>query len=406
VAIGLLAAYASSFDERVARLIPHAAAHVEAFAGRLERAGLAAADLSDAASLDRLPVLTKDDLLDLQAARPPFGGLLAARTKPRRIFQSPGPLYEADDGGADPWRFAPALQAAGFGADDVVLNAFGYHLSPAGAMFEEAALALGATVVPGGIGSLDLQVRACRDLAITAYIGLPSYLKALLEKADELGLEPRASPLAKAFVTAEPLPPSLRTRLEQRVTVRQGYGTAECGCLGFECDARDGLHVPESALVQVCDLTTGQALWDDGEGEVVVTLFSEDYPLVRFGTGDLSAFLTEPCSCGRESPRLAGWLGRVGEAVKVRGLFLHPRQARAALADVSGLAGFRLVVERADDRDVLRCEVKPAPEKDAEALVASVRERIRSGLRFQADVSVVPDLDPAGPVIADLRTWE
>jgi len=208
-------------------------------------------------------VLSKDELLELQLADPPFGGLLSPEAKPRRVFQSPGPLYEIDDGAADPWRFAPALRLAGFHSDDVVLNAFGYHLSPAGAMFEQAVLALGGTVVPGGVGGLDLQARACRDLGVTAYVGLPSYLKALLEKADELGLEPASWPLERAFVTAEPLPAALRSWLEERIgLVRQGYGTAEAGNLGFECDAREGLHVPDDALVQVCDLTTGEPLWD------------------------------------------------------------------------------------------------------------------------------------------------
>jgi phenylacetate-CoA ligase len=406
VAVTTPSAYAARFDERVATLVVEAAARVDAFADRLEAAGLSPAELVDTISLDRLPVLSKDDLLELQAARPPFGGLVADGPRPRRIFQSPGPLYEVDAGGSDPWRFAPALRAAGFGADDIVLNAFGYHLSPAGAMVEEAVFALGATVVPAGVGSMDLQARACRDLGVTAYVGLPSYLKALLENAHELGLEPEQWPLARAFVTAEPLTPSLRAWLEERVSVRQAYGTAECGCLGYECDEKDGLHVPDDALVQVCDLTTGVALWDGSEGEVVATLFSPDRAVVRFGTGDLSAYLVEPCRCGRDTPRIAGWLGRVGEAVKVRGMFLHPRQAHAALAGVEGLDGFRLVVERVDHRDVLRCEIRPVTNGDSDALVASVRERIRSGLRFQADVEVVPELDPEAPPIVDLRTWE
>lgn len=396
-------AYARGFDRRIAELVEEAG-RVPAFAERLARAGLSPADIEDTTALDRIPVLTKDELLDLQAANPPFGGLHAAGPRPRRVFQSPGPLYEADDGRPDPARFAPALQAAGFGPDDIVLNAFGYHLSPAGAMFEEAVFALGGTVVPAGVGNLALQARACRDLRVTAFIGLPSYLKALLDKATELGLEAGWA-LERAFVTAEPLPPTLRAWLEERLVVRQGYGTAECGCLGFECEERDGLHVPDDALVEVCDVATGKALWDGSEGEVVVTLFSSPTAVVRFGTGDISAFRTEPCSCGRVTPRLVGWLGRVGEAVKVRGMFLHPRQATEAIGATPGVAAFQLVIERVDHRDALRCDVVASGAAGAD-LADEVRSRIRSGLRFDAEVALVDALPPDAPVLLDRRTWD
>jgi phenylacetate-CoA ligase len=397
--------YAHTFDDRIAALIPEAA-RVAPFALRLSSAGLKPDELSDTKALDRLPVLSKDELIDLQAKEPPFGGLLAEGARIRRIFQSPGPLYEPEPAVTDPWHVAPALASAGFGANDIVLNAASYHLSPLGAMFEEGVLALGGTVVPAGIGNIELQAQCCRDLRITAYLGLPSYLKALLETAQDAGFEPDSWPLQRAFVAAEPLPASLRAWLEERVPiVRQGYGTAEAGILGYECAAREGLHVANDVLVQVCDLTTGEALWDGREGQVVVTLFSRDYPLVRLGTGDLSAFLTEPCSCGLETPRLTGWLGRVGEAVKVRGMFLHPRQAQAAIGGVPGIARFRLVIDRVDERDALGCEVVATPDADHELLAAAVRERIRSGLRFNAEVAVVEAIDDNESVIVDQRTW-
>jgi len=399
--------YARSFDERVAAVLPDAARRVEALGARLRSAGLEPADLRDVAALDRLPVLGKDELIERQAAAPPFGGMLAADARPRRLFQSPGPIYEPDLGGDDPWGWVPALRAAGFGPDDRVLNAFGYHLTPAGVMFEQAALAVGSTVVPGGVGTMDLQARACRDLAVTAYVGLPSYLKALLEKAEELGLDPRSWPFERAFVGAEPLPPSLRAWLEQRIpVVRQGYGTAETGNLGYECERREGLHLPDDRLVCVCDPQSGEALWDGREGEVVVTVLSPDYPLVRFGTGDLSAFMTEPCDCGTPTPRIAGWLGRVGEAVKVRGMFLHPRQVRATLDGFDGVERFRLVVDRSEHRDRLRCEVVAREGAQAARLPAAVRERIRSALRFDAEVVLVEQLESDSPVIVDVRSWD
>jgi phenylacetate-CoA ligase len=401
-----LEGYRASFDERVFEVLRPAAAEVPALAARLADAGLVPDDLVDVTAVDRIPIVSKDDLVDLQAKDPPFGGYLAAGTPVRRIFQSPGPLYEPEPDVPDPWRTAPALEAAGFGPDDVVLNCFGYHLTPAGVLFEEAARALGCRVVPAGVGNFDLTVRAARDLAVTGYVGVPTYLKALIDKAEELGGPPLR--FERALVSAEPLPPSLRTWLEERVpVVRQMYGTAESGLLGFECEAVSGLHVPSDALVEVCGLDDGVPRLDGGEGQVVVTLFSAHYPLVRFGTGDLSAFASGPCACGRTTPRLVGWLGRTGEAVKVRGMFLHPRQVTAVMSQVPSVAAYRFLIDRVDHRDVLRCEVVPAAEGiDHAHLTAEVHDTIRSGLRFDVEVSVVTALEAGAAPITDLRTWE
>lgn len=396
--------YARTFDAKVASVLQPAARVVPALAVRLRHAGMDPADLTDVAALDRLPVLTKDDLIDLQTKDPPFGGLLAPGARIRRIFQSPGPLYEPEPDVDDHWRFLPALKAAGFGPGDIVFNAFGYHLSPAGLMFESAARPLGCAVVPGGVGNLELQVQAARHVGVTAYIGPPTYLKALLERADDSKGPPLR--IARAIVTAEPLPPSLRAWLEERVpTVRQVYGTGETGNLGFECEQASGWHAPTDALVEVCALSDGQPRYDGGEGQVVATLFCEHYPLVRFGTGDLSAFLEEDCPCGRPTPRLVGWLGRVGEAVKVRGMFLHPRQVQQVMDQLAGLAGYRFVVDRVDHLDVLRCEVVLVNGPPEGEVVTAVREAVRSGLRFNVEVAVVPRLEDGAPLISDLRTW-
>jgi phenylacetate-CoA ligase len=399
--------YARRFEVRIAHTLPRLAERVPALRERLASAEITPADLDGIDALGRIPVLSKDELLELQAKQPPFGGLLAEDARPRRVFQSPGPLYEPEANESDPWGWGPALHTAGFSPRDVVLNAFGYHLSPAGAMFEQGAFVLGCTVLPGGVGNLDLQARACLDLGVTAFIGLPSYLKALIGALESTAAERDGShALERAFVTAEPLPASLRSWLRERVSVvRQGYGTAETGNLGYECDAEEGLHVPEDPLVQVCALEDGQPLGPGEQGQVVVTLFREDYPLVRFGTGDLSAFLPEPCPCGLPTPRLAGWLGRVGEAVKVRGMFLHPRQLREAMSGVAGIARYRFVVDRVDERDQLRCELQLLPGADSESVAAAVRERIRSGLRFQAEVRPVQALSADGPVLVDEREW-
>jgi phenylacetate-CoA ligase len=396
--------YFHSFDSRVAEVLGPAASRVPALAHRLESAGLGPEDLVGVDALDRIPVLSKDELVELQAKEPPFGGLLDPDARVRRIFQSPGPLYEPEPDEADPWRMVPALEAAGFGPDDVVLNSFGYHLSPAGVMFEEAAKVLGCRVVPAGVGNLELQLRAARDLGATAYVGLPSYLKALLEKADEVGGAPLR--FERAFCAAEPLPPSLRSWLSERVpVVLQGYGTAECGNLGYECDRMSGWHVPEDALVEVCGLEDGQPVLDGGEGQVVATIFSPHYPLVRFGTGDLSAFVPGECECGRPTPRLAGWLGRVGEAVKVRGMFLHPRQVQQAMSGVSGVSAYRFLIDREEHKDVLRCEVVLESGPAEEEVVQAVRAQVRSALRFDVEVSPVPQLEEDAPTVVDLRTW-
>ncbi|MGC5020242.1 phenylacetate--CoA ligase family protein [Micromonospora sp. DT47] len=387
--------YTTSLDGAVVTAVGNAAAQVPALAARLATAGVETVDA--VADLDDLPVLTKDDLLEAQRADPPFGGAVAPGTALRKVFASPGPLYEPQLPGADPWRWGEALRAAGVGGSDVVLNCFSYHLSPAGAMFEEAALALGATVIPAGVGNQDIQVQVAAAVGATAFTGLPSYLRALVEKAAALDLP---FPVRRALVTAEPLPDSLRQWLSAHVeTVHQAYGTAETGLLGYETAPGSGLALPAGALVQICDAATGRPYLNDSIGQVVVTLLRPDQPLVRFGTGDLSAWMLGADG----SLRLAGVLGRIGEAVKVRGMFLHPRQAADALAHEPGVRAYRFVVERAAHRDLLRCEVVPAAGAD-ERLADRVREAIRSRLRLSADVVCVASL-AEGPTLDDRRDW-
>lgn len=395
---GLLAEYEAGLDSAVADAVCEGAARVPVFAARLAAAGIDPAEVRGCASLAAVPVLTKDEMIQAQRDRPPFGGWVATGTCLRRVFASPGPLYEPQLSGTDPWRWAQALRAAGFGADDVVLNCFSHHLSPAGAMFEEGVLALGATAVPAGVGNLELQAQTAATVRATGYTGLPSYLKALVEKTSEASLP---WSVRRAVVTAEPLPDSLREWLTGHVpVVRMAYGTAETGLLGYETAPNSGLKVPDGVLVQVCDLGTGLPRNDDGVGQVVVTLLRPDYPLTRFGTGDLSAW-----QVGADGDlRLAGVLGRVGEAVKVRGMFLHPRQAAEALDGVDGLTGYRFVVGRHEHVDTLRCEIATTASTDPGTVATLVRDRVRGRLRLSADVVPVADL-PNGPPIVDERDW-
>ncbi|GAA0923145.1 phenylacetate--CoA ligase family protein [Virgisporangium aurantiacum] len=388
-------AYTHGLDEAVAAAVKQATARVPALAERIAEAHVAS--VTSVADLNRVPVLTKDDLIAAQRANPPFGGAVAPQALVHKVFASPGPLYEPQVAGTDPWRWAPALRAAGIGAGDTVLNCFSYHLTPAGAMFEEAALAVGATVVPAGVGNMELQVQVAVAVQARGYVGLPSYLKALVDTADAIDLR---FPVRHALVTAEPLPDSLRSWLTEHVpTVHQAYGTAEAGLLGYETAPGSGLALPAGVLIQICDLGTGQPHFDDTIGQVVVTLLRPDQPLVRFGTGDLSAW-----TLGADgSLRLAGVLGRVGEAIKVRGIFLHPRQAAAALAGEPGVTAHRFVIDRTDHRDDLRCEIVATPDSDPH-LSQRVHDLIRAHLRLAADVVCVQTL-PDGPTIHDQRDW-
>ena len=410
--MNLVRAYQERLFPEVQRAIRRAYRSAPGFRARMEAAGLRPRDLQTPGDLFRLPVLRKDDLLQHQQADPPFGGMLTGpMERLRRIFQSPGPLYEPEPAVPDPWRWAPALRVAGFEGGDRVLIAFSYHLTPAGAMFEEALKVIGCLAVPGGIGQQDLQLQALRALGITAYIGLPSYLYNLLERAQGAGWDPqRDLALRKAFVTAEPLPPSLRQDLQRfGLVVRQGYGTAECGCLGYECEHEAGLHVPEDAYIEICDPQTGEPVPLGEVGEVVVTLAHPVYALIRFGTGDLSRWLEEPCPCGRPTPRLAGILGRAGEAVKVRGMFLHPRQMEAIFARFPEVVAYQALIDRQAHVDTLIFRVVLREGlADVETIRHRLREAIREGLRFQADVIPVSpeDLPPGSPRLLDLRRWE
>ena len=398
----------------LADVVARAAERVPGFAARLAEAGLTAEQVcgelgAGGDGLALLPVLSKDDLVERQRLEPPHGGLLAPDADVARWFQSPGPLYEPQLADAD-WRWGQALTDLGVGSTDVVVNCFGYHLSPAGAMLEQGARSVGAAVLPGGIGAQDLQVRAIADLGVTAYTGLPSYLKALVERYDEAGLPADRWRLERALLTAEPLPDSLRALLVERVPhVRMAYGTGETGLLAWEPAGEEpgsGLVLADGVHVQVCEIGTGVPVTDGSEGEVVVTLLRADYPLIRFATGDLSGWML-----GRDgSLRLRGVLGRVGQAVKVRGMFLHPRQVMAVMADVPGVADYRFVIDRVDHVDQLRCEVVAADGNGAgapggEELAAGIADRVRAGLRFSTRVELVDTLTPGDGPLVDLRDW-
>lgn len=396
-------------------LVAHAQAQAPAF-GELLR-GVDAREVHSRAALAKLPVLRKHELLQRQQASregggDPFGGFAAigwralGRTGARRVFQSPGSLYEPEGEARDYWRGARALRAAGFCAGDLVHNSFSYHLTPAGAIMEGSLHALGCTVFPGGVGNTELQLQAMAELRPDGYVGTPSFLKIVVEKAESLG---QALPptLHKALVSGEAFPPSLRQWLQQRgIEGYQCYATADLGLIAYETAAREGLVLDEQVIVEIVRPGTGDPVSEGEVGEVVVTTLNPDYPLVRFGTGDLSAVRPGPCPTGRTNTRIQGWLGRADQTAKVRGMFVHPSQVADVLRRHAEVARARLVVSgaMAADELTLHAEVAGAPEGLALALAQTLRDvtKLRAEVRLCAPGSLPND----GKVIEDLRNFE
>lgn len=370
--------------------------------------------ITSLAALATLPITRKSDLHVLQRNSPPLGGLTTVPAgELRRIFQSPGPIYDVQGHGRDYWRIARALFAAGFRSGDRLHVGFSYHLTPAGMMVDSGALALGCAVIPGGTGNTEQQVRAIADLRATAFAGTPSLLSILLDRAAEMGAD--VSSLRYASVAAEALPTALRDAFAARgVSVRQWYGTADLGLIAYESDAVPGLIVDEGVIVEIVRPGTGDPLADGEVGEVVVTaLQSPEYPLIRFATGDLSAVLPGESPCGRTNVRLAGWLGRADQAAKVKGLFVHPAQIAELLRRHPDVVKARLVIAREAGADTmtLRCETAwaAAAGSGANSGEPDVRQRLAetlqsiTGLRGDIEFVMIGQLPNDGKVIEDCR---
>ncbi|MDR5683181.1 MAG: phenylacetate--CoA ligase family protein [Armatimonadota bacterium] len=353
-------------------------------------------------ALRRLPVLRKDTLPQLQAASPPLAGW-ASWDRVRKLYASPGPIYEPEGPGPDYWGFAPALHAAGVRAGDVVLNCYAHHLTPAGSMMEGGLLSLGAIVVPGGVGNTEIQVRAAAHLGATGYVGTPSFLGTLLDKAVEAGVD---LGLEVALVSGERMPESVRRRFSDAgIRTQQAYATADVGLIAYECPLRSGMHTAARCIVELLDPASGDPVSEDAPGEVVVTLLDSTYPLLRLATGDLAQWTAEPCPCGRTAPRLRGILGRVGEAVKVRGMFVHPAELRAAMEEHPRVIRYQFVVVRAGGQDELIARLEAAPDP---ALEEAVRRSVRAHARLRCRVDFVPagTIAADAAMLTDARTWE
>ncbi|MDR7421694.1 MAG: AMP-binding protein [Armatimonadota bacterium] len=393
-------------DARLREVAAAAAPHAPALRERLAAAGLDPQALGLDA-LTRLPVLSKDTLPAAQHASPPFAGWLGVPlARLARAYRSPGPIYDPEGLEPDYWRFAPALFAAGFRAGDVALNTLSYHLTPAGHMFDDALRAIGCPVVPSGPGNTDAQVQILGELGVSGFVGTPSFLVTLLDAARSAGVR---HGLRRAFVIAEMLPESLRRRLEADfgITATQGYGTADLGSVAYECGVRAGMHLARETILEVLDPHTGQPVAPGQPGEAVVTALNPVYPLLRFGTGDLVTMAEGACPCGRTAPRIARVVGRIGEAVKVRGLFVHPAEVARIVAQFPEVARAQVVVRRPGEVDemTVRVELRPgaaAPEAPA------LREALATGLRLRCDVELLAagTLGDDAKRIVDERRWD
>ena len=387
--------------------VAHAKAKARAFANSLQ--SVDAASVNSRAALAKLPVIRKHELLEQQKAERTndiFGGFSAiayGKAMPR-IFASPGTIYEPEGASGDYWRMARAMFAAGFRENELIHNCFSYHFTPAGSMMETGAHALGCTVFAGGIGQTEQQVQAMAELKPAGYIGTPSFLKIIVEKAAEMGVS--LPSVQKALVSGEAFPPSLRDWLAERgIAGYQCYATADLGLIAYETSSREGLVLDEGVIVEIVRPGTGDPVPEGEVGELVITTLNPDYPLIRFGTGDLSAVLPGACPTGRTNHRIKGWMGRADQTTKVRGMFVHPGQVAEVTKRFPSIKRARLVVsgEMANDQLTLKVETL-----EAAGLVEKISEAVRDVTKLRADIALVEvgSLPNDGKVIEDARSYQ
>ncbi|PIV75362.1 MAG: AMP-dependent synthetase [Rhodobacteraceae bacterium CG17_big_fil_post_rev_8_21_14_2_50_65_11] len=394
-----------SADERaaaIARALPEQIARAKALPGHATRlADVNPAGVVDARALAALPVLRKSELGSAQAADGPLGGFAGPVSGFAHIFQSPGPIYEPGGVSHDWWRMGRFLHAAGIGSGDIVQNCFGYHLTPAGMIFESGARAVGATVLPAGTGQTELQARAAHDIGVTAYAGTPDYLKVILDKADQMGL---SLTITKAAVGGGALFPSLRQEYADRgIACLQSYATADLGNIAYESAAMEGMIVDEGVIVEIVRPGTGDPVAPGEVGEVVVTTLNPDYPLIRFATGDLSAVMAGQSPCGRTNIRIKGWMGRADQTTKIKGMFVRPEQVADLVARHEDVGRARIVADREGEMDVMLVQLETSGTE------ASVYEQsVLDTLKLRGRIELVPagSLPNDGKVIEDRRSYE
>ena len=388
---------------RLAKLLPEQIRRAQTLAGYGETLAEFDADaITGPDDLAALPVLRKSDLGRAQAGQPPFGGLTGKGAAGfSHVFQSPGPIYEPGGTDHDWWRVGRFLNACGIGQGDIVQNCFGYHLTPAGMIFENGARAVGAAVLPAGTGQTELQVQAARDIGVTAYAGTPDYLKVILDKADEMGVSLN---ITKAAVGGGALFPSLRQEYADRgIACLQCYATADLGNVAYESEAQEGLIVDEGVIVEIVTPGTGDPVAPGEVGELVVTTLNPDYPLIRFATGDLSAVLQGESPCGRTNLRIKGWMGRADQTTKIKGMFVRPEQVAALVSRHDDIVRARVVASREGEMDVMTVQIE-TDSTEPERFAGAVKDVLK--LKGQIEIVAKGSLPNDGKVIEDLRSYD
>jgi phenylacetate-CoA ligase len=399
-------------NEQLREIVNYAYHNAPAVKEKMDSVGVTPSQIVTVGDLEKIPITRKDDFSELQKLNPPFGGFLGV-PEIKEIYVSPGPIYEPEIPNAQYVAAAKALYATGFRKGDRAMVTVSFHMVPAGQHFAGAMEKLGITMIPTGVGNTEIQLQIMRDLKVSGYAGTPSFLMTLIKKAEELGYNFRQDfELRRALVGAEMLPESLRRTFEQDYDIRtqQIYTTAELLLLGYECSQKSGWHIPEEVLIEIVDHETGKQLAPGEVGAIVATPFNKIFPLIRYGTGDLSSINVELCPCGRTSPRLTGLLGRVGEEVKVRGMFVHPRQVKEVMAKLNQIAQFQVKVGRHKHRDVITINLELKDETvDKQQLTNDLAKAFQDVCRVKADEiefvtrGTIPE---EHKVIVDERIWE
>ncbi len=399
----------TDINQRIRDLVQYAYDHAPAMTDWMDAADLRPTDIQTTDDLARIPVLNKDALVEIHRANPPFGGFLTIdpRDLPR-IYISPGPIYDPQPPPEDPEASLMPFKYIGIQRGDRVLNTFMYHLTPAGILFDEGIRRCGATVLPMGPGNTDLQVMMMMALEASGFVGQPSYLMTLLDKAQEMGIGPAAMPLKKALFSAEPYIASQRQRFEGEYGMKttSAYGTADLGLLGFSMEGIQGFCIMPNVYLQICDPDSGAPLPDGESGEIVVTTFNKAYPLIRFGTGDLGALAPQPQCAGQQ---LLGLFGRSGDAVKVRGMFLHPNQLQYAVMQFPQIKDIQVLVTRPENRDIVTVHVELQAGASEQGVADKLRALAQQAVRLRIDAVhfvAAGSIDSQARKILDQRDWD
>jgi phenylacetate-CoA ligase len=371
-------------ERRLRQIVRYAYDNAPATKQRFDKSGIKPADIRSIGDLEKLPILRKDELISLHKSHPPFGGLVTVPiSELERIYISPGPIFDPHKMGRG---FNPFSEL--FGKGDIVINTWSYHLVPAGILLDQFLREAGATVVPWGTGNTELMVQVMEELGVTGFLGTASFLMTVIQKAEEMGRDFRKFKLKKAFAGGEMGGGPLRQLFRDKygIATSDMYGTADLPPVAVECNQNSGMHLSMGLVVEIVDPETGKQLGPNEIGEVAVTVFDDIYPLIRFGTGDLSYYIDEPCACGRTTPRLPKITGRVGEAVRTRGMFIHPRQLDPAMAKFSAVSRYQAVVTRPGHRDDLTLNVELKDESiDKDKLAQVLRETVSEAVRIRID---------------------